>query len=89
MLTLQRNGNINMLDEKVYEHDIKIKELDEKIIKNNKDLEDKIAKLEELIKALIKNQSKNIIDNLLSNLVGKEISVILDIQILMVVINII
>ncbi len=48
MLTLHRNGNINMLDEKVYEHDIKIKEL----LDSNDKLKKELTDLKELIKSL-------------------------------------
>ncbi|QXW65067.1 YadA-like family protein [Streptobacillus moniliformis] len=50
MLVLQRNGNINLLDEKVYELDNEVKGLKE----NNKKLETRISELERLIKELIK-----------------------------------
>ncbi|CAM3073427.1 YadA-like family protein [Streptobacillus felis] len=50
MLTLQRNGNINLLDEKVYELDNEVKELKEK----NKSLEDRVSELERLMKEFIK-----------------------------------
>ncbi|ACZ01786.1 adhesin [Streptobacillus moniliformis] len=59
LLTLQRNGNINLLDEKVYEHELKIKlfekelkELKNENIENNK----KILQLIERIVKLEKNK---------------------------------
>ncbi|CAM3168521.1 hypothetical protein STFE110948_04955 [Streptobacillus felis] len=50
MLTLQRNGNINLLDEKVYEHEIEIESLE----KLNKELLEKVEKLEKMIQKLEK-----------------------------------
>ncbi|WP_064605659.1 YadA-like family protein [Streptobacillus moniliformis] len=59
LLSLQRNGNINLLDEKVYEHELKIKlfekelkELKNENIENNK----KILQLIERIVKLEKNK---------------------------------
>ncbi|WP_064591877.1 YadA-like family protein [Streptobacillus moniliformis] len=51
ILKLQRNGNINLLDEKVYELDKEFKALKE----NNKTLESRIAELEKLMKELRRN----------------------------------
>ncbi len=52
MLKLQRNGNINLLDEKVYELDKEFKVLEEKVKvleENNKTLENRINELEILM----------------------------------------
>ncbi|WP_064580477.1 YadA-like family protein [Streptobacillus moniliformis] len=51
ILTLQRNGNINMLDEKVYEHELKIRSLEA----SNKELRKELEYLKEIIKNLNKN----------------------------------
>ncbi|WP_064613642.1 YadA-like family protein [Streptobacillus moniliformis] len=57
MLKLDRYGNINLLDEKVYEHGIKIENLEisnEKLKKDNHELKMKVAELEKLIHELMK-----------------------------------
>ncbi|WP_064581003.1 YadA-like family protein [Streptobacillus moniliformis] len=56
ILKLQRNGNINLLDEKVYELNNEVKALKEEnkaIIEKNMNLENRISELEKLIKKLI------------------------------------
>ncbi|CAM3072159.1 YadA-like family protein [Streptobacillus ratti] len=58
MLTLQRNGNINLLDEKVYELKIQFNDMKKEntTLKNEvKDLKDKLYELEMLIKTIINN----------------------------------
>ncbi|WP_064607558.1 YadA-like family protein [Streptobacillus moniliformis] len=57
MLKLDRYGNINLLDEKVYKHGIKIENLEisnEKLKKDNHELKMKVAELEKLIHELMK-----------------------------------
>ncbi|WP_208600521.1 YadA-like family protein, partial [Streptobacillus ratti] len=54
MLKLQRNGNINLLDEKVYELDNEVKALKE----NNKKLETRIAELENLMQKFMEDIKK-------------------------------
>ncbi|CAM3137980.1 hypothetical protein STFE110948_03570 [Streptobacillus felis] len=52
MLTLQRNGNINLLDEKVYELDMEVKQLKAE----NKENKEMIKLLLERVEKLEKGQ---------------------------------
>lgn len=51
-MVLNKNGNIVLLDEKVYENDMKIKSLE----KENKELKEKLEKIEKLLESILKNK---------------------------------